>query len=99
MAREHEQGQAEAVDDRSEYGDVLDGIDLRAFVAELINDVRMMRSGKITVHKARAIADLSKQALRGIHLMLEGAKYLEQKSTPIGKGSTRELIEGVRAEK
>ena len=75
-------------------GDILDSIDLRSFVVQLINDVKLMRAGKMTVHKARAIADLSKQALRGVHLMLEGAKYLEQGAKPIGRGSTTGLIEG-----
>lgn len=49
---------------------------LARFTMDLIQDIKDLRAGKITNTDARARALLAREALRAVHLQLEGMKWL-----------------------
>lgn len=49
---------------------------LSQFTLDLIQDIKDLRAGKITNTDARARALLAREALRAVHLQLEGMKWL-----------------------
>lgn len=60
---------------------------LRKFTLALIADYHGLRAGKITVTEARARAQLAREAIRAVHLQLQGARMMEAKAKEIGPGT------------
>lgn len=54
-----------------------DRLNLSNFIAGLMNDLALLRAGKISVLDARARAELARQTLRGVHYVITAQKYLE----------------------
>lgn len=73
-------------------------ISLQEFAAELIQDVRDLRAGKITPRDARVRAALAREALRAVHLQFEGMRWIEQRAKPISEAGAVDApqIEGPR---
>jgi len=72
----------EPVADRFSMDDVINGI--AADIAEL-------RSGAITVENARVRAELAKQYLAGVRLVVQAQKYLQENAKPIGVGTSGDI--------
>lgn len=53
---------------------------LLSLTVSLISDLQELRSGKITNVDARTRAQVAREALRSVHLQLQGAKYLMEKA-------------------
>lgn len=62
---------------------LVDHFDLGDFTRGLVQDLRDLRSGKITVRDARARADLAKQVLRSVHYVIQGRKAIEGAAKPV----------------
>ena len=54
-------------------------IDVSEVTRMLIEDLRLLREGKITNTDGRVRAQLAREALRSAHLQLEGLKLIESK--------------------
>lgn len=50
---------------------------LTAFTDELIHDLDLLRKGKISIRDASVRAELAKQVLRAVGLIVTAQKYLE----------------------
>lgn len=61
---------------------------LTKFAAGLMGDVRAHRAGKLSSREARARAMLAREALRAVHLELEGRKFLSSVAVDSGTTST-----------
>ena len=52
----------------------LDALNLESFLLGLMDDLKNLRNGNITVIEARARAQLAHEFLRGVNMVLSGAK-------------------------
>lgn len=59
------------------------GIDLAEFTKSLIRDLEGLRSGKISVQQARAAAELARQVIRSMHLIVTAQKLIESRALPV----------------
>ncbi len=55
---------------------------LMEFTDSLIMDLEMLRAGKISLRDAAVRADLAKQVLRAVGLVVTAQKFLEGKALP-----------------
>lgn len=69
-------------------GESVQGIDLAAFTKSLIADLEGLRSGKISVQQARASAELARQVIRSMHLMVTAQKLIEARALPVPTASS-----------
>ncbi len=51
----------------------------------LANDLVALRAGSISVDDARVRAELGKQILNGVRLVIKGQEYLERRALPAGE--------------
>lgn len=58
-------------------------ISLSRFAQGLMADVRAHRAGTLTTRDARVRAQLAHEALRAVHLELEGRKYISGQATAV----------------
>lgn len=63
--------------------EVFPHLDLVQFTKSLIKDLEDLRSGKISVQQARASAELGRQVIRAMHLMVTAQKMIEAKALPL----------------
>lgn len=63
-------------------GSLADVFDMPAVVKGLLQDLRDLRAGKISVARARASAELGKAAIRGMSLMVQAQKVLIEQAKP-----------------
>jgi len=56
---------------------------LSTFTLDLIGDLNDLRAGKITNADARVRAQLAREALRSVHLMLQGMNIIADGAKPI----------------
>lgn len=56
---------------------------LSQFTIDLVEDLKLLRKGKISTRDARARALLAREILRSVHLQLEGMKYLSESARQI----------------
>lgn len=56
---------------------------LTTFTDELIRDLDLLRAGKISIRDAAVRADLAKQVLRAVQLIVTAQKYLDGQVIPI----------------
>lgn len=59
-------------------------VSLTRFAQGLMADVRAHREGKLTTREARARAMLAREALRAVHLELEGRKFIAMGAKDVG---------------
>jgi len=57
-------------------------------ISGLVNDLRDLRAGKISVRDAQARVELARQILRGVHYVVQAQKFLEGQALPVPKGKT-----------
>lgn len=57
-------------------------LDLATLIAGLMDDLKSLRMGKITIREAHARAELARQILRGVHYVVTAQKYLEGRALP-----------------
>ena len=62
-------------------------VSLTRFAQGLMADVRAHREGKLTTREARARAMLAREALRAVHLELEGRKFMAMSAKDVGSGT------------
>ncbi len=72
-----------AQDDKPQIDGVPEGIDLAQFTKELIGDLRGLRSGRISIPQARASAELARQIIRSMHLVVSAQKLIEERAKPL----------------
>lgn len=53
---------------------------LDELILSIISDLEELRAGKITVQDARARADLAKQAMNGVRLVINAQRFLESRA-------------------
>ncbi len=56
---------------------------LTSFTDDLINDLHLLRNGKISVRDAHARAELARQVLRAVHYVVIAQRYLVDRALPI----------------
>lgn len=68
----------------------LDGLNLEGFLRGIMDDLAALRRGEITVIEARARAQPSHEFLRGVNMLLSGAKLkmkaIEASAKTVGDG-------------
>ena len=52
-------------------------LDLVDLIGGLVGDLRLLRTGGISVREAHARAELARQILRGVHYVVQAQKFLE----------------------
>ena len=63
---------------------IADAMDIEAFTLGLIEDLQLLRAGKISVTDARARAELARQTLRAVGYVIAAQKYLSQAARAVG---------------
>ena len=63
---------------------IADRFDLEAVIKGLAQDLEALRAGTITKDDARVRADLAKQIMNGIRLVVTARKYLQEAAKLIG---------------
>ena len=63
-------------------GELSQRFDLMSFTDDLINDLAQLRAGKISVKEAMARAELAKQVLRSVQLVVTARKFMEAAAKP-----------------
>lgn len=63
----------------------LDGIDMMDFTKSLIADLDRLRTGEISVQQARAAAELARQIIRAMHLVVTAQKLIETRALPLNE--------------
>lgn len=66
------------------------GIDMAAFTKSLIGDLENLRAGKMSVQQARAAAELARQVLRSMHLIVTAQKLIEARALPVPSATPAE---------
>lgn len=80
----HEQGRGE--DQPDDIGVPAD-IDLAKFTKDLIGDLNGLRSGRVSIPQARASAELARQIIRSMHLVVSAQKLIESRAKSVnGEG-------------
>ena len=57
-----------------------DRFDLETVINGLASDLEALRAGRISVADARARAEMAKQLMNGVRLVISGQKYLEERA-------------------
>lgn len=63
-----------------------DGINLAEFTKSLIGDLNGLRSGRVSIQQGRAIAELARQIIRSMHLVVSAQRLIESRAKPINTG-------------
>ena len=63
-------------------GPLTEQFSLISFTQNLIHDLALLRQGKISVHDARVRAELAKQVLRSLSLVVTAQKFLADNAKP-----------------
>lgn len=66
-----------------ETGPITERFNLLSFTDDLIVDLQSLRSGTISVKDAMARAEIAKQVLRAVSLVVSAQKYLSENAKPI----------------
>lgn len=71
-------------------GSIPPDLDLIAFTKNLIGDLNGLRSGAVSIPQARATAELARQIIRSMHLVVTAQKLIESRAKPLNddKGTT-----------
>lgn len=69
-------------EDNQIQGELTARFDLMTFTDSLIEDLQLLRSGKISVRDAMARAEIAKQVLRSAGLVVSARKYLSDAAKP-----------------
>ena len=67
---------------------------LSQFTLDLVEDLRSLRRGDITLADARVRAQLAREVLRSVGLQLEGMRYLAGQALPAPQ--QKESTDGIR---
>jgi hypothetical protein len=76
-------------DARSEASPLGERFNLDAVVLGLASDLTQLRAGEISIEDARVRAELAKQIMNGIRLVVNAQKYLEQTMKPLAFAAAR----------
>jgi len=74
---------------------ITDRFNLMDFTDSLINDLKLLREGEISIHEAHARANLAKQVLKSVHYTIVAQKFmieqaqLAEKPVQIAKGKKK----------
>lgn len=66
--------------------EVAHDFNMSKFTNSLIDDLALLREGKISIEDARARALLAKHILRSVHLVIMGRKFIEQAAPMLASG-------------
>lgn len=73
-----------ATDAGREATPLTDQFSLDTVINGLASDLDALRNGKISVDDARVRAELGKQILNGVRLVIKGQQFLAQRALPVG---------------
>lgn len=76
------------MDDTASAGSLGERFSLDEVVAGLAFDLQELRAGRITVAQAQARAELAKQIMNGVRLVINTQKYLEDRARLIAPPET-----------
>lgn len=65
------------------------GIDLMDFTKSLIRDLELLRTGEISVQQARAAAEIARQVIRAMHLVVTAQRLIEMRAVPTNEKPKR----------
>lgn len=74
-------------EEAEQSGVLSERFNIDALILGIINDLDGLRNGRISVRDAMARAELAKQAMNGVRLVITAQKFLENKAIPIESGS------------
>jgi hypothetical protein len=57
-------------------------LDLDSIIRGLVGDLKEFRAGKISSRDARIRAELAREILRGVRLVIEAQKFMEGRALP-----------------
>lgn len=66
------------------------GIDLMGFTKSLISDLEKLRAGEISVQQARAAAELARQVIRSMSLVVTAQRLIEARALPVTETKKRQ---------
>jgi len=67
----------------SASGSLSQRLDIDALILGVVKDLDDLRNGKISVREAMARAELAKQAMNGVRLVITAQKFLENSAISI----------------
>jgi type III secretory pathway component EscV len=73
--------------DGPKVGALSERFSLDGLIMGIINDLDDLRNGKISVKDAQARAELAKQAMNGVRLVINAQKFIENQAIPVGNSS------------
>lgn len=65
-----------------EPSDLAVTLNLVQFTKQLMDDLRLLRAGKISTRDAHARAELARQVLRSVHYIVNAQKFLSERALP-----------------
>lgn len=71
-------------DSRSNASPLNERFSLDDIVHGLAEDLRLLRAGKISIDQAKASAELAKQLMNGVRLVINAQKMLEDRARIVG---------------
>lgn len=68
-----------------DHAPLTERFNLMDFTDKLIDDLNLLRDGKISVHEAHARANLAKQILKAVHYTIVAQKFMIEQATAVTK--------------
>lgn len=69
--------------------DVSERLNLDEIILGLVEDLKALRRNEISVRDARARADLGREILRGVRLVIEARKFIAGKALPLNDATPK----------
>lgn len=60
-------------------------LDLAQFTKDLIGDLNGLRAGRVSIQQARATAELARQIIRAMHLVVSAQRLIEDRARSVNK--------------
>ena len=61
-------------------------LNLAELITGLVNDLKELRAGKISIREAHARAELARQVLRGVHYIVTAQRFIDGQAKRISQG-------------
>lgn len=80
------------MDGEGRIGALTERFSLDGLILSIINDLDDLRAGKISIKDAQARAELAKQAMNGVRLVINAQRFLENRAVLVSPADGKEKV-------